>query len=47
MHSDGVSTRFGLDDYPGLRQKDPQQIAEAIARDYARENDDVLIVVAR
>ena len=47
MHSDGVSAKFGLDDYPGLRQKDPQQIAEAIARDYARENDDVLIVVAR
>ncbi len=47
IHSDGVSARFNLDDYPGLVQKEPQQIADTIARDFAREYDDAIIVVGR
>jgi len=47
MHSDGISAKFSLGDYPGLRQMDPKRIAEVIVRDYAREYDDSLIVVAR
>ncbi len=47
MHSDGVSAKFSLAQYPGLRQKAPQQIAEAIFRDYARGHDDATIVVGR
>jgi len=47
MHSDGLSARFSLDDYPSLIRKDPQQIAEAIFRDHARGHDDATIVVMR
>jgi negative regulator of sigma-B (phosphoserine phosphatase) len=47
MHSDGVSAKFSLAQYPGLRQKDPQQIAEAIFRDHARGHDDATIMVVR
>ena len=47
LSSDGISDRFDLGDYPGLIRKEPQQIADAIFRDYARENDDALIVVVR
>jgi len=47
MYTDGISDKFGLGDYPGLIRKEPQQIADTIFRDYARQNDDALIVVAR
>lgn len=47
MHSDGLMTRWRLDYLPGLATKDPSLIAAVLFRDYARELDDVTIVVAR
>jgi len=47
MHSDGVSVKFNLDDYLGLVRKEPQLIADTICRDFGREYDDAIIVVAR
>lgn len=47
MHSDGVSARFSLADYPGLVRKEPQQIAAAIVQDFARRHDDAVLLVAR
>ena len=47
MHSDGVSGRWTLDDYPGLRQRDPSLIAAILYRDFARSRDDATVVVAR
>ena len=45
-HSDGLTTRWRLDE-PGLAAKDPTLIAAVLFRDYARELDDVTVVVAR
>lgn len=47
MHTDGLSAKFNLDQYPGLRKKDPQRIAETIFQDHAREHDDATILVGR
>jgi anti-sigma regulatory factor (Ser/Thr protein kinase) len=47
MHSDGLSARWNLADYPGLFQRHPAVIAGALYRDNARSRDDATIVVAR
>jgi serine phosphatase RsbU (regulator of sigma subunit) len=47
MHSDGIKTRWSLDDYPGLVTRHPSVIAATIARDFSRGNDDTTILVAR
>lgn len=47
MHSDGLSARWGLEDYPGLQNRHPSLIAGVLYRDHAREKDDVTIVVGR
>lgn len=47
MHSDGLLTRWKLDYLPGLATKDPTLIAAVLFRDFAREGDDVTVVVAR
>jgi anti-sigma regulatory factor (Ser/Thr protein kinase) len=47
MHSDGLMTRWRLDYLPGLGTKDPSLIAAVLFRDFARDLDDVTIVVAR
>jgi anti-sigma regulatory factor (Ser/Thr protein kinase) len=47
MHSDGLSARWNLTDYPGLLQRHPAVIAAALYRDYVRPRDDATIVVAR
>ncbi|HZQ49240.1 MAG TPA: SpoIIE family protein phosphatase [Candidatus Dormibacteraeota bacterium] len=45
-HSDGLTTHWRLDQ-PGLLAKDPTLIAAVLFRDYARELDDVTVVVTR
>jgi anti-sigma regulatory factor (Ser/Thr protein kinase) len=45
MHSDGITTSWTLDAYPGLTQRDPALIAAVLYRDANRERDDVCIVV--
>jgi len=47
MHSDGLMTRWKLDYLPGLAAKDPALIAAVLFRDFARDLDDVTVVVAR
>ena len=47
MHSDGLSTHWDLDSYPGLRNRHPSVIAAVLFRDHARERDDVTVVVTR
>lgn len=47
MHSDGVSARWSLNNYPGLFVRHPSIIAAVLYRDHARATDDVTIIVAR
>lgn len=47
MHSDGLSTQWRLDRYPGLSQKHPSLIAGVLYRDFHRERDDVTVLVVR
>jgi anti-sigma regulatory factor (Ser/Thr protein kinase) len=47
MHSDGLATRWNLDQYPGLAARHPALIASVLYRDFARQRDDVTIVVVR
>lgn len=47
LHSDGLSTHWALDAYPGLTQKDPSLIAGVLYRDFASRRDDVVVFVGR
>jgi anti-sigma regulatory factor (Ser/Thr protein kinase) len=47
MHSDGLSTRWRLTDYPGLAQADAAVIAAVLYRDARRDRDDATVLVAR
>jgi len=47
MASDGISTRFNLDSYPGLVGRHPAVIAAVLHRDFRRHNDDATMVVMK
>ncbi len=47
MHSDGLKTRWSLNDYPGLIRCHPAVIAAVLVRDHYRGKDDASIVVVR
>lgn len=47
MHSDGLSSQFKMETYPGLAQRPPGLIAGVLYRDFRRERDDASVVVAR
>jgi anti-sigma regulatory factor (Ser/Thr protein kinase) len=47
MHSDGLATRWDLDSYPGVGSKHPSIIASVLYRDFARERDDVTVLVVK
>ncbi len=47
LHSDGLSTSWNLDRYPGLSRMHPTLIAGVLCRDYWRQRDDVTVVVLR
>jgi len=47
MHSDGLSGRWTLDRYPGLRQRDATLIAAILYRDFSRSRDDATVLVAK
>ena len=47
FHSDGLSSRWELERYPGLARKDPSLIAGVLYRDFASRLDDVVILVGR
>jgi anti-sigma regulatory factor (Ser/Thr protein kinase) len=45
MHSDGLSARWNLSDYPGLSLQSPGAVAGVLFRDFARKRDDATILV--
>jgi anti-sigma regulatory factor (Ser/Thr protein kinase) len=47
MHSDGLSGRWKLGDYPGLSHRAPALIAAVLYRDFKRGQDDATILVLR
>jgi anti-sigma regulatory factor (Ser/Thr protein kinase) len=47
MHSDGLTTSWNLNEYPGLRRHHPSVIAGVLYRDASRNRDDVCVVVAK
>jgi anti-sigma regulatory factor (Ser/Thr protein kinase) len=47
MHSDGISARWQLSDYPGLERQDASVIAAVLYRDFARGRDDAAAAVVQ
>jgi anti-sigma regulatory factor (Ser/Thr protein kinase) len=47
MHSDGLLSRWRLDNYPGLAARHPSLMAGILYRDFIRGRDDVTVFVAR
>ena len=47
VHSDGLSSRWDLETYPGLSQRTPSLIAGVLYRDFHSRNDDVVVLVCR
>jgi anti-sigma regulatory factor (Ser/Thr protein kinase) len=47
VHTDGLTSRWSLDEYPGVRRRDASLVAALLYRDHSRGRDDVTIVVAR
>ncbi|MCA1961898.1 MAG: ATP-binding protein/SpoIIE family protein phosphatase [Desulfomonile sp.] len=47
MYSDGISSRWNLDAYPGLIKRHPSLVAGVLYRDHGRGTDDSTIVVIR
>lgn len=45
MHSDGLSSKWDLSQYPGLRAKEPPLIAATLLRDAGIRHDDASVVV--
>ena len=47
MHSDGLATRWNMDQYPGLVARHPALLAGVLYRDFCRRRDDVTILISR
>jgi serine phosphatase RsbU (regulator of sigma subunit) len=47
MYSDGLSTQWDPEDYPGLMRKHPALIAGVLYRDHTRGTDDVTVLVVK
>jgi anti-sigma regulatory factor (Ser/Thr protein kinase) len=47
LHSDGLSSSWQLEPYPGLTRKHPSLIAGVLYRDFASRQDDVVVLVGR
>jgi anti-sigma regulatory factor (Ser/Thr protein kinase) len=47
MHSDGLTSRWTLEQYPGLQSRHPSVIAGVLYRDFTRGKDDVTVVVVK
>ncbi|MGO4466629.1 serine/threonine protein kinase, partial [Pseudoduganella sp. RAF53_2] len=47
LHSDGLTSRWNIDDYPGLLQCHPALLAGVLYRDFRRGRDDVSVLVLR
>jgi anti-sigma regulatory factor (Ser/Thr protein kinase)/serine/threonine protein phosphatase PrpC len=47
MHSDGLTSRWNLEQYPGIWGKNPSIIAALLHRDFNRGRDDVTVLAAK
>jgi anti-sigma regulatory factor (Ser/Thr protein kinase) len=47
MHSDGLGSKWDLNQYPGLSGKHPSIIAAMLYRDFQREKDDVTVMAVK
>ena len=47
MHSDGIQTRWNVEQYSGLGSRHPALIAAVLYRDFRRERDDATVLVVR
>lgn len=47
MHSDGLSTKWEIDSYPGLAASHPSLVAGVLFRDHRRGRDDAAVVAMR
>jgi anti-sigma regulatory factor (Ser/Thr protein kinase) len=47
LHSDGLSTQWSLEAYPGLQARHPALIGAVLMRDFARARDDAMVLVVR
>ena len=47
VHTDGVSSRWILGDYPGLRIRHPALVSGVLYRDFSYDHDDSTVLVAR
>jgi anti-sigma regulatory factor (Ser/Thr protein kinase) len=47
MHSDGLATRWNVEQYPGLFSRHPALLAGVLFRDFCRKRDDGTILVSR
>lgn len=45
LHTDGLTSRWRLSDYPGLRTRHPQVVAAVLFRDAQRPRDDATVLV--
>lgn len=45
LHTDGLTSRWRLQDYPGLRARHPQVVAGVLFRDAQRARDDATVLV--
>lgn len=45
LHSDGINTRWKLDDYPGLVHRHPGVVTGVLHRDFRRKRDDSTVLV--
>jgi len=45
LASDGISTTWDINSYPGLATKSPQMLAGILLRDFARNSDDATVLV--
>jgi len=46
-HTDGLTTQWDVERYPGLLARSPSLISAVLYRDYARKRDDVTVLAAR
>lgn len=47
LYTDGVSDRFGLDDYPALVHQDPKVVARTVLRRFGKDHDDATCIALR
>lgn len=47
MHSDGVTSRFAVDDYPSLRAEDAAVIPRELIRRFGKNHDDAACIALR